>query len=147
MRFIKVITLGTIGLLLGIGWFRLDTSGYFEHWQKLSNPTAEVLDLFSQRTAPDEYGNPQPCDHSSAEFSFLSNAPKEMVDCIQRIDRSADANTRTVYVINKDREAWKWSYVDYAYDYFAKMIYFPAIGLIFGAAIALLMNRRASNKQ
>jgi hypothetical protein len=73
MRFIKVIALGIIGLFLSIGWFQLDTSGYFERWQKLSKPSAEVLNLFSQRTAPDEYGNPQPCDQSSPEFSFLSN--------------------------------------------------------------------------
>lgn len=147
MRSVKVIALGIFGLLLGIGWFQLDTSGYFERWQILSNPTAEVLNLFSAETAPDEYGNPQPCDQSSAEFSFLSNPPKEIVDCIQRIDRAADANTRTVYVTNKGGEVWMWSYFDYAYDYYAKRIYFPTIGLIFGIVTALFMNRRASGKQ
>jgi hypothetical protein len=147
MRFIKVIALGIIGLLLGIALFQLDTSGYFERWHKLSNPPAEVLNLFSPGIAPDEYGNPQPCDESSTEFSFLSNTPKEIVGCIQRIDRAADATTRTVYVTNGDREIWMWSYFDYAYDYYAKRIYFPTIGLTFGVVIALFMNKRASNKQ
>lgn len=109
MRFIRVIALGIIGLLLGIVLFQLDTSGYFERWHKLSSPSNEVLDLFSQKTTPDEYGNPTPCDESSSEFSFPSNAPKEMVDCVQRIDRAADAKTRTVYATNKDGEAWTWS--------------------------------------
>src|SRR6266508_1538141 len=147
MRFIKVIALGIIGLLLGLALFQLDTSGYFERWQRLSNPSADVLNLFSQRTTPDEYGNPQPCDESSAEFSFLSNTPKEIVDCIQRLDRAADANTRTVYVTNKDGEVWMWSYFDYAYDYYAKRIYCPMIGFAFGIVTALFINKRASNKQ
>jgi hypothetical protein len=146
MHFIKVIALGITGLLLGIAWFQLDTSGYFERWQRLSNPPAEVLDLFSQITTPDEYGNPQPCAESSAEYSFFSNAPKEIVDCIQRIDRAADANWRTVYVKNNDEEVWMWSYFDYAYDYYAKRIYFPMIGFAFGMVTAFFMNRRASNK-
>jgi hypothetical protein len=147
MRFIKVIALGIIGLLLGVALFQLDTSGYFERWQKVSNPPADILNLFSQKTTPDEYGNPQACNESSSEFSFLNNTPKEIIDCIQRIDRAADATDRTVYVKNEDGEVWMWSYFDYAYAYYAKRIYFPMTGLIFGIGTALFMNKRASNKQ
>ena len=146
MRFIKVIALGIIGLLLGIGWFQLDTSGYFERWQILSNPPTEVLDLFSQESAPDEYGNPQPCDQSSPEFSLLSNAPSEIDNCIQRIDRAADANTRTVYVTNRNGEVWMWSYFDYAYNYYAKRMYFPMIGFTLGVLTALFINKQTLNK-
>ena len=147
MRFIKVLALGIIGLLLGIGWFQLDTSGYFERWEKLPNPPAEVLSLFSPGKVPDEYGNPQVCDQASPEFSFLSNTPREIADCIQRIDRAADANTRTVYVRDENGQVWTWSYFDYAYYYYAKRITLPTIGFSFGLLIGLLRNKRVPKRQ
>jgi hypothetical protein len=147
MRFIKVIALGIIGLLLGIGWFQLETSGYFERWERLPNRPAEVLELFSPEISADEYGNPQTCDRSSPEFSFLSNTPNEIANCVQRIDRAADANFRTVYVIDESGEVWTWSYFDYAYYYYAKRIIFPTIGFIFGLLTASLLSRQVPNRQ
>jgi hypothetical protein len=142
MRFFIVFALGIIGLLLGITLFQLDTSGYFERWHQLTNPTDSVLDLFSQKTTPDEYGNPILCDESSPEFSLLSNTPKRIVDCIQRIDRAADATTRTVYITRENGEVWTWSYFDYAYAYYAKRIYFPATGFVFGVVAALFIIKK-----
>ena len=146
MRSIKVIALTIIGLLFGIGLFQFDTSGYFERWEKMTSPSAEVLSLFSSGIVPDEYGNPQTCDLSSPEFSFLSNSPKNILSCAQRIDMAADANTRTVYVIDNKSEVWTWSYFDYAYYYYTKRIVFPTIGLTFGLLIGLLVNRQVHNR-
>jgi len=147
MRSIRVPAFAIIGLLLGIGWFHLDTSGYFERWEKLVNPSADVLGIFSQRTFPDDYGNPQTCDYSSPEFSFLSNTPEDIEDCVQRLDMAADANTRTVYVVDNHGEIWMWRYFSYAYDYYTKRIIFPIVSIVFGLLIGLLTNRRALHKQ
>src|SRR5215212_1086660 len=147
MRFIKVIALALIGLLFGIGWFQLDISGYLARWEKLPSPTAEILDLFSPGIVSDEYGNPHACNLSSSEFSFLSNTPKNIAGCVEHIDRAADATARIVYILDESGEVWRWTYVNYAYYYFAKSICFPAIGFIFGLMIALFINGRASNRQ
>ena len=142
MRSIKIIVFVVIGLFFGIGWFQLDTSGYFERWQKLTEPSTEILNLFSPGIVPDEYGNPQVCDFSLPEFSFLSNHPKEIAECIQQINMEAEANTRTVYVIDSNGEVWRWSYFSYAYDYYAKRIILPAVGMVFGLFIGLLASRQ-----
>jgi hypothetical protein len=147
MRSIRVPALAIIGLLLGLGWFQLETSGYFERWELLVNPSAEVLSAFSQRNFPDEYGNPRTCDFSSPEFSFLINAPEDIADCVQRLDMAADANTRTVYVIDNHGEIWIWRYFSYAYDYYAKRIIFPSVGIVFGLLIGLLSKRRVPHRQ
>jgi hypothetical protein len=144
MRYIRVIAFGIIGLVLGIGWFQLDTSGHFERWEKMPNPSSEILSLFSPGIVPDEYGNPQPCESSSPEFSFMSNTPKEIAGCVQKVDMAADASTRTVFVINENGELWTWSYFDYSYYYYAKRVFIPTIGFILGLLTAFLFNRRAT---
>ena len=146
MRFLLILVFALIGLLLGIGWFHLDTSGFFEKWNLLPNPSTEILTLFSPGTIPDEFGNPKDCDYSFPEFTFPSNHPKIIENCVQRIDRAADAYTRTVYIIDGKGEFWTWSHFSYVYDEELKKIVFPLIGISIGVVPGVLINRYFKNK-
>jgi hypothetical protein len=52
-----------------------------------------------------------PCDFSLPEFSFLTNSPKNIVDCIQSIAWDADATERHTYTLQQDGTVSEWSHV------------------------------------
>ena len=144
MPTLRTIIFALLGLFLAVGYLNMRDSGYFQQWEKLSVPTKEVIEYFS---ATDKSQYPiganikEPCDYSSPAFSLLSNSPKGIIECVKFITLYPEGTSQ--YIIARDNKSniWSWShtYILYFYD----VIWFPLIGLSFGATIAVLTKKPA----
>jgi hypothetical protein len=149
MRFNKIIAFGLIGLFLGIGFYYLEDSGFFQRWHKLSNPSDEIINMFSTNILPDIFDSShpiQPCDYSFHEFSILWNPPKNIAECGQDIFRATDGYMRRSYIMDPNGDVWLWSKLWYAYTTFNNMIVFPIIGLVLGIIIGFIPTKRHIQK-
>ncbi len=59
----------------------------------------------------------KPCNFSLAEFSFFTNVPNNIVDCIQTRSGDAGAISRYTYVLTRDGKVWGWDFVDSIANY------------------------------
>lgn len=144
MGFIKILAGGMIGLLLGVGIFQLDTNGFFERWKKLTSPSTDILNLFEIEGASSGNGVEitKPCNFSTPEFSFVSNYPKDIVDCVQKIVREADVYTKSAYAKDSKGIIWEWRLFSYAYAENSKLFMYPLLGFAFGLAITFHFHRQ-----
>jgi hypothetical protein len=149
MRVNSIIGYGATGLLLGLGIFYLDTSGYFERWEKLPNPTVEDVSFVSTEIPPPGHGpnSNKPCDFSTIEFSFVINPPKQIQKCVQVVYRAAEAYTNLTLIIDTNGNYWRWSHFSYAMEEFIKSIFYPICGLAFGLGIGLASLLRVAFKR
>jgi hypothetical protein len=52
MRIIKILAIGAIGFILGLGVWKVKESGYLEQWEKLSAPPQAVTELIPTGDPP-----------------------------------------------------------------------------------------------
>ncbi len=142
MRLDRIILFGIAGIFLAFFFYNFADKGYFERWRKNPNISQEDLDYYFSATnsESDEY---PPCDHSAPEFSFLSNAPKNIVKCAVNMIRYPEGYDRTVYIIDSDNNYWVWSHESILNLY--ALIGIPIIGFILGAVTAIVTAQAFQN--
>ena len=137
MQVRRIILFSIIGLLLGIGFSNLITSGYFERWEKLPSLSTDVSEYFSAAEQKDSFPVEitNPCSYSEPEFSILSNSPKNIVNCVQIKNNYAEGYSRETYARDSNGNIWEWSYL--SYFGLNALVCYPSYGLIIGLAIAI----------
>ena len=123
------------GFFLSIFLYNAYDAGYFERWEKMTNVSQEVIGYFS--ITDHELENPS-CDYSSPEFSFISNSPRNIVDCAQNIMRYAEGNYRDVYVLDNEGNYWIWSHMSdmNLIALFCVSIFGSLVGIVIGVITA-----------
>jgi hypothetical protein len=143
MRVLKVIVLGVIGLFLGYGLGVGILSGYFQRWEKQEMTPQEIEEIFTVESLEDiSYPMTtitKPCDLSSSEFSFFSNHPLQIKDCIQRSELYADGYFHYTYVLDDNGNVWGTKYGNSANNAINTMLCLLSLGLLLGIAGALLI--------
>ncbi len=68
----------------------------------------------------------------------MTNPPKEIVDCVQRLDVYADGDVRVTYVIDGDGRVWKWALSHSLSSVAAALISSVCYGLLIASLVELL---------
>lgn len=142
MRLERIILFGTTGILLAFFFYNSADKGYFERWRKNPNISQEDLDYYFSATN-NEYDEYPPCDYSAPEFSFLSNAPKNIVKCAVYMIWYPEGYDRTVYILDSNNNYWVWSHKSILNLY--ALMWTPFIGFILGAVIAIVTAQTFQN--
>lgn len=138
MRFIRIIAFSIIGLYLVVGIRDFFEAGYLQRWEKLSPTQQEEINKYFSAKNEQRFSEnakiKKPCDYSQPEFSFLSNSPKNITDCVHFTEMYAEGVKKYTFVRDSKGNIWEWSFL-YILNW-NSLICFPAIGLFGGASIA-----------
>ena len=77
----------------------------------------------------------KPCDYSEPEFSFFSNSPKDIEDCLQIRTHYPEGYGQETFVRDSNGNIWEWSYL--AYFGLNELLCYPSYGLLIGLVIAI----------
>jgi hypothetical protein len=77
-----------------------------------------------------------PCNYTSPEFSFITNSPRNVDDCMHVETRYADGYELSDYILTRDGEIWVWTFTHSPYDYDPELRKYEF--LIGGAILGLL---------
>jgi hypothetical protein len=80
-----------------------------------------------------------PCDFSSPEFSFLSNPPRGIEDCVQVDVIYIDGDIRYAFVLDGNGYVWQWQLIRSPLKALAEQVCFPGLGLFSGACLGILV--------
>ncbi len=140
--FIGLVVISAAGLILGVGLWFVSELGYFQHWTQLSVDRREAPGYLAaarnSRPPAPPGGITDPCDFSTSEFSLLANPPKDIVDCVQRLEVYADGDGRVTYVIDSDGRIWQWEFVRSASSGTFMMMAWALSGLLIGGVVGLI---------
>ncbi len=84
----------------------------------------------------------RPCDYSKPEFSGIAFPPGSIVDCLQLVELYPDAIGRTTYVLDKNHQVWRWTYMQGGLLNVELLCISPFAGLGAGMMIGFVMPRR-----
>ena len=87
----------------------------------------------------------EPCDFSSTEFSFISNPPRGIEDCIQVEVNYIDGYIRHTFVLDGDGRVWQWRQARSGIKASVEQVCFPGLGLFIGVCLGIpvaLLSRR-----
>ena len=136
MNLYRIALFAIAGLFLAVFFYNITDDGYFERWKKNPNVSQDDLDYYFSINDEESFENP-PCDDSSPEFSFISNSPKNIVDCAQNIVWYPEGNYRSVYVIDGEGNYWGWFHESIMNLYM--IFWLPVIGLGLGALVGAII--------
>ena len=130
------------GLLLAIGFWCASDVGYFQHWTRVSERPRDLPGYLGTPGEPIQLLPPDritsTCDFSTPEFSFLTDPPKDITDCVQELRVYADGDVRVTYVIDSGGGIWEWILARSAYAEVMAMISWSCSGLFIGIVVGLL---------
>jgi hypothetical protein len=167
MRILTIIFLSLIGLISGYGIGSIRENGYFVKWEKLAPPPDKITEIIPhggypiyikisngntyryenwhsqgwvEAVVPKE-SNPfeviKPCNYSSPEFTFLSEYPHNINECIQVKVMYADGFIRYTFILDKDGNIWQWD-LTRTPDSLFRLISLSCVGVLFGVIIGLI---------
>ena len=142
MRLERIILFGIAGIFLAFFFYNFADKGYIERWRKNPSISQEDLDFYFSATNNESDEFP-PCDYSAPEFSFLSNAPKNIKQCAVNIIWYPEGYDRTVYIIDSNNNYWVWSHKSILNLY--ALLWTPIIGFVLGAVIAMVTSQTFQN--
>ena len=142
MRLERIILFGIAGIFLAFFFYNFADKGYIERWRKNPSISQEDLDFYFSATISESDEFP-PCDYSAPEFSFLSNAPKNIKQCAVNIIWYPEGYDRTVYIIDSNNNYWVWSHKSILNLY--ALLWTPIIGFVLGAVIAMVTSQTFQN--
>lgn len=144
MKILRAVVFGIVGLLIGFSFANAAVSGYFVRWELASIPSEKIDALFD---VEEEMSGPRsatkytkPCDYTKPEFSFLSNSPKFIEDCMQEYEQYPEGAGRWAYVLDNNGNVWRWEHTSYYDGPINNMICFPGLGLLLGIIIGFTVN-------
>ncbi len=76
---------------------------------------------------------PEPCDPKGVAFSLISNAPKDMVSCVQVLTYRGEGRDNVIYAMDHAGLLWKWEQIGVGWG--ALLFPFIVLGGGLGAAI------------
>ena len=133
---IKVLV--ALGILFGLIANSVIEAGYFQQWQGLTAPATPLTEL-----ATHTYFNgiTKPCDYSAPEFSFLTNAPRNIVDCVRAENQHFETPGYTTYALGSDGRVWTWEYSP-AWPLFLYMRYIVSafLGAMLGVVVCMVVS-------
>jgi hypothetical protein len=145
MRTIRVIGFAIIGFFLAFWLYDIFESGYFQRWEKLASPSEQVSEYFSapEKKAISGFEVTKPCDYSMPEFSILSNAPKNSIDCVQTKQLYPEGEGRATFVRDNAGNIWEWS--NLVYVNMIALVCWPGFGALIGIIAAIVPNKPAQS--
>ena len=160
--------------LMGCGFSLIRSEGYFIQWQELADAPVNFVSFKASRESSlyitisneailiwkldhwEEVGEiPSdinehwniivPCDRKPPQFSFLTNAPQNIVDCIQDEGVYAEFYNKHVYALDEEGVIWEWHLLNHAFvvlvDFLISVFISGIVGLIIGIALTKLRKR------
>jgi hypothetical protein len=137
---IRAILTIAISFFIGVGIWHITDNGYLQRWEKLPLEVQSISQHFALEEGISSRPTKitKPCDYSMPEFSWFSNSPKNIVDCVQKSEIFADGYLRFTSALDNKAIVWEWKHMKTANESIRQMICFPSAGLIIGVLIAVL---------
>ncbi len=149
VRILRFFSITAVGLILGLGFWYASSTGRFQQWTEVPVKSQEIPDYIDTIAGQDPPLPPgrisRPCDYSSSEFSFMANPPRQIVDCIQRVDVYVDGSERSTHAIDSSGRVWEWRYGTTALEAVSAMPLSACSGLFIGMAAGFAIEAVKAN--
>jgi hypothetical protein len=159
-----------VGVLSGYTISSIRSEGYFIKWKNLTNVPTNFLKFEASResalfvtTSDDKFlawgsdhweeveGIPSdisdhwniiaPCERKPPQFSFLTNAPQNVIDCIQDEGVYAEFYNKHVYALDEEGVIWEWHLLNHGFSVLANLLVSIFIFGIAGLLISIILIR------
>jgi len=103
-----------------------------------------------QKSVPEELIYPfevtKPCDFSFPEFSRFSNAPNDVINCVQEKTNYGDGYIKFAFIVDSTGNIWEWRHGITPKDITA-MFCLPSSGLIIGLLVGFAFASMNNGKE